>query len=475
MNAFDTVKRSAAAAIERYRMLENVSLAGVAVSGGADSVCLLLVLREFCKVAVVHVNHLLRAEESEADEAFVRSLAARFELPLYVKRVDVRALGGNTEETARGERYEFYRELIASQAVHCVATGHTRSDQSETVLFRVLRGAHLAGLSAIHPIAPGPVIRPLLNVSRTEVEDFVRDAGETWRDDSTNHDLAYDRNRIRHVLLPELAREWNPEIDRALSQLAALAFDEERYWAGWMAEHFREHFKIRGNIVLTSASNLIDQPVAVARRLVRKAIERVRGDLHAVEFAHVEAVIALARSREGSGRMQLPQVDVYRSFDWLRFGPIVGGDHLAERNQQTPCEVPGRASLPGSDVWLNLEVIENKDVSNAASGAVENARVKRYELDWDRVLGLGQQLVLRTWKPGDQYRPVGERLASKVKTMFQESRIPLWERGTWPIITVGTQIVWTRQFGPAAEVVATGDSRRVLRVSEDEGKRESWE
>ena len=246
-------------------MLDPAKRAGVAVSGGADSVCLALLLRKWSEIAIVHVNHLLRAEESELDEEFVRALAKRFAVPIHVKRVDVRALGGNLEEEARRVRYEFFHELIAAGAVDCVATGHTLSDQAETVLFRMMRGAHLAGLAGIHPVSPGPVIRPLLDISRADVEQYLRDAGEAWREDSSNRDLAYDRNRIRHILLPELKRDWNPEIERSLGQLATLAFDEERHWTDWIARHAHEHLDFRGNIVLARASKLTEQPVAVAR------------------------------------------------------------------------------------------------------------------------------------------------------------------------------------------------------------------
>jgi len=452
--------------ILRHRMFEGARRIGVAVSGGADSVCLLLILRDLgFDTAVLHVNHLLRAEESERDEAVVRELAARLDVPLHLHRLDVKALGGNLEEEARGVRYNFYRESIASRAVDCVATGHTLSDQAETVLFRMMRGAHLPGLAAIHPVAPGPVLRPLIDISRADVEQYLTERNEPWREDSSNVDLMFDRNRIRHTLMPELKRDWNPEIERALGQLATLAFDEERFWTEWISQYAANFLQIRGNIVLATASKLADQPIAIARRLVRRAIECVRGDLHAIDFAHVEAILDLARQREGDGRLQAPQVDVYRSFDWIRFAPLATGDRLAERNQETACIVPGIASLPVAQVTVDLQVIEKSDSSNGREAAVENAKVKEYELDWDRILELGDEVRLRTWKPGDQYRPA-EGSARKLKTMFQESRIPLWERGTWPILTVGSSIVWAREFGPAAEVAAREGSRRVLLVRE---------
>ena len=437
---------------------------GVAVSGGADSVCLFLLLRDIVDVAILHLNHSLRGEESDGDETFVRNLAARFDVPLHVKRVEVAALSGNLEEAARKTRYEFYHEIIAAGRIHCVATGHTLSDQAETVLFRMLRGAHLAGLAAIHPIAPGPIIRPLLEVSREEVEQFLRERQEPWRDDSSNRDLSLDRNRIRHTLLPALKRDWNPEIERSLGQLAALSFDEERFWADWIGQNAPHFLEFRGNIVLATASKLTEQPVAVARRLVRRAIEHVKGNLHSIDFAHVESILNLARRPEGDGRLQVPQVDVYRSFDWIRFAPLASGDQLEVRNQHCACTIPGRARLPLAHVVIDLEVIENRDGWHPPEGGAESARVKEYELDWDRVLELGSELRLRTWKPGDQYTRISAESSSKVKAMFQQWRVPLWDRGTWPMITVASKIIWSREFGPAVEVAAHRETRRVLIV-----------
>ena len=437
---------------------------GVAVSGGADSVCLLRILHQLVEVSVLHLNHNLRGEESQADEVFVRTLAERLNAPFHTRRVDVRALGGNLEEQARRARYDFFRETIAAGLVTSVATGHTQSDQAETVLFRLLRGSHLAGLSAIHPVAPGPIFRPLLDVSRTEVLQYLNAGNQSWREDSSNGDLSFDRNRIRHALVPQLKREWNPELERALSQMAALAFDEERFWTDWLAQHAHQYLEFRGNIVLASASKLAEQPAAVARRLVRHAIEHVKGNLHAIDFGHVEAILALARRKQGDGRVQPPQIDVYRSFDWVRFGMQSGDDQSEVRAQSATCTIPGETVLSLADVAVTLEVIDYKELDSPAEASGESARVKEYQLDWERVEELGGQLLLRTWKPGDQYVRAGAESPCKVKIMFQDGRIPLWERGTWPMITVASRIIWSRDFGPAADVAAHRESRRLLLI-----------
>lgn len=452
---------------------------GVALSGGADSVCLFHALRQELQlpVAILHVNHQLRGAESDADEEFVRELGRRAGgVPVHVLRADTAESGGNLEEEARRIRYAFYRDCIDSGKVSCVATGHTRRDQAETVLFRVLRGAHLAGLAAIRPVVAGPIVRPLLDVTRAEVEEYLRERGQPWREDSSNRELRFDRNRLRHGLLPELERDWNPELERNLAQLAALAQDDERFWTSYIEELVAGEgiLKIEGNIVLVRASKLVDDfPPAVSRRLVRRAIEAVRGDLHSIGYMHVEDILALARQAEGHGRLQVPGVDVMRSFEWLRLARREAkneeSNRLEARNEEVVCQIPGVARLEGAGVALELEVLEVIDltgVEGSRAGVVENARVELADLclDSDRVAALGEAVRLRTWRPGDQYRPVGEREALKVKALFQEHRIPLWERGRWPMITAGQQILWSKHFGPAAEFAAHAGTRRLLRV-----------
>ena len=161
---------------------------------------------------VAHLNHKLRGEASEEDERFVAGLAARHGVPFYREEAAAGIAGGNLEQNARRERLKFFSRLIGEGKANRIATGHTRDDQAETVLFRLLRGSGLTGLAGILPVTREGLIRPLLDVSRAEVEEFLRARGTAWREDCSNHDRRFARNRIRHDLLPRLAREWNPEI-----------------------------------------------------------------------------------------------------------------------------------------------------------------------------------------------------------------------------------------------------------------------
>jgi len=224
-----------------------------AVSGGADSVALLLALdaanrqpREGLGVllSAVHVHHNLRGEEADADVAFVTDLCARLDIPLHLLRVDVPAhierTGETLEEAARNLRYAAFHDLLASGETGAVLTAHTLDDQAETVLMKLLRGAWTDGLSGIHPVVnlerpkTGRIVRPLLGVRREQIEAYLRALDQPWREDSSNADTHHTRNRIRHELMPAL-RGYNPGIDQALANMAELAREEESRWQAELA------------------------------------------------------------------------------------------------------------------------------------------------------------------------------------------------------------------------------------------------
>jgi len=222
----------------------------IAVSGGADSVALLLTLhaanaakRDSLGVGLsaVHINHHLRGEESNADQQFVEDLCIGLDIPLHLHQADVptrvaksREDGDSEtiEEAARNARYDFFNNLLASGHTDAIVTAHTLDDQAETVLMKLLRGAWTEGLSAIHPVLTQPkgkILRPFLQTRRAEIETFLKSINHPWREDSTNTDTAFTRNKIRHELLPQL-RAYNPSLDQTLANLAELAREEESRW-----------------------------------------------------------------------------------------------------------------------------------------------------------------------------------------------------------------------------------------------------
>jgi tRNA(Ile)-lysidine synthase len=427
----------------------------VAVSGGADSVCLLYVLNELAPslgitLSVAHLNHKLRGAASDEDAEFVANLAENFRLPFHYKEVEVSAVAGNLEQAGRNARLEFFDSLIADR----IATGHTLSDQAETMLYRLLRGSGTAGLAGIFPVA-GSRIRPLIDCTRTEVREYLASFRIPWREDVTNSDTSYARNHIRHQILPALPAG----VETILARTSELAREEEAYWKDEIDRLAGKYLTWKAKALLINADDLSKLPVAVQRRLLRRAIREVKGDVREIDLFHIDALLRLAAQQEGHGRSQAPGIDVFRSFEWLRFAKP-RTESRSERDYRLDLAVPGKTLIPGQSLSIDVEVAENTEYGESYQGYNMNGDL----LDASR---LSNPLELRNWRPGDQFTRAGHS-SEKVKTLFQLSRIPIWDRQGWPVITSGDRIVWTRGFGVSAEYVPARDSIRILRIVEQQ-------
>ncbi len=417
-------------------------------------------------LSVIHINHLLRGEESEKDEQFVRRLAAEFDLPFLCERVDVGSLAAETnlEQTARDVRRSIFRRELDAGQLDRVAVAHTRSDQAETVLFRLLRGSYTTGLAGMRCSTEEGIVRPLLQVDRCQVEDYLKARGLAWREDRSNQDPQFARNRIRHQLMPMLVSEWNPQFPRLLAQHAVLAQEDEAYWKQQVERLAPQVFTRNGESLVGDVTQLQVQPAALRRRLIRWAFLHIRGDLRQIDFGHIDQALALIGGPSGHARIQVPGVDILRSFEWVRFVKPATGP--AERDFEIPLQIPGRCSLPFSVQILTLDVVP---MPHPPVPAPHPSHVTlETDLDWNRIrFAMGSELlILRNWRPGDTYQPVGNQREHKLKTLFHEGRVPLWERRHWPVVTVGGQIVWSRKFGPASHVAADALSGTILRISE---------
>src|SRR5438105_266555 len=234
--AVKKLAQSVLAYIRQEGLLKAGDRVGVAISGGTDSVALLRLLLELraelgIVLSVVHFNHNLRGSESDSDEDFVKQLAERHELEFFCERGDVeahaRSMQLSTEAAARQLRYRYFQRLLGENRLDHVATGHTLDDQAETVLLRIIRGAGTRGLAGIYPQlrvgrSPFSVIRPLLRTTRTELEAYLIEIGQEWREDSSNRDLRHARNRVRHEIMPRLEHSLNPAVRESLAEVAEI-------------------------------------------------------------------------------------------------------------------------------------------------------------------------------------------------------------------------------------------------------------
>lgn len=447
----------------------------VAVSGGADSVALLHLLLEIREqigivLSVAHFNHKLRGKDSDADEKFVRKLAAEHGLEFFVAQEDIAARAkrerGNLEEVARKARYGFFETLVREERVAKIAVAHTADDQAETVMAHILRGAGLAGLAGIHPQA-GAVFRPLLGVRREDLRKYLREKHQRWREDATNLDTKRMRARIRQKLMPLLKKNFQPLVVEHLCQLAELARDDEAYLDSQVSDWRKSLAQESPHEVRVALADLLAGPKALQARLLRQIVQRSKprgGQLSAI---HVAAVLELAAQKDSGKALHLPGgVEVRRDRDSMRFRATELAATGRTQRKSTPRQYSheidlhsGLAQLPlvPLSCRLSFRVIdwpaEGRETSE--TGAV---------LDRDR---LRLPLVVRNWRPGDAMRPFGHQKRHKLARLLNEKSVSRWEKESWPVLTSGGELAWVRGLPVSAELAAGAKTRRAVLITEE--------
>jgi tRNA(Ile)-lysidine synthase len=450
------VARSVARTIRRAGLAGPGDRIAVAVSGGADSVALSLLLNNLAPVlgatvvGLIHVNHGLRGADADEDEAFCRALAARLGLAFEVHRADVVSLARtrhlSIEAAARLARYDWFPAAAERLNANRVATGHTADDQAETVLLRLLRGSGARGVSGIR-LRRGMYVRPLLHCRRKALREWLQEIGEGWREDASNADTRVPRNRVRHEVMP-LVENLAPGAVTALARHAALAADDEAYLTR-IAEAMVAGATSGGNFARPqlSASVLTSQPPAIARRIIRVLAERVAPG-RALSFRHIEAVRRLAATDKPHSRLDLPGLFVEKAGSALRLteAPVL------TRNQSQPWMAwperllffPGSVDLP--EVGLTLEVRPATGAPAAVSKSLGSAAAPgpAWQVSIRAAAALAtSSLIVRNRRPGDRFQPLGAPGRRKLQDVLVDRKIPRTERDAVPIVTTVTgEILW---------------------------------
>ncbi|MEJ2110733.1 MAG: tRNA lysidine(34) synthetase TilS, partial [Acidobacteriota bacterium] len=326
-NKLKRLEAQALHTIRRDAMIDSGNRILVAVSGGPDSMALLLCLHRLapilhCDLAVAHLNHRIRGKEADGDEAFVRGIAGGLGLPYFSETIDVSeraaASGQNLEQVAREIRYKFLNRTARKAGAGKIAVGHNQNDQMETVLFRFLRGSGIEGLTAIHPVVEGYVIRPLLESTRDSILRYLRQNECGYREDASNSDMRHSRNRIRHELIPYLEKHFNPQLSRTVSREASLMREVWDYIHSQAQQIFKNSFRrVEGGIALAIPAIQAMHP-ALQREVLRCAIKQCIGHLKGIARDHIEAALSLCLHSQSGGRIHLPHNHAaIRQFDEL--------------------------------------------------------------------------------------------------------------------------------------------------------------
>lgn len=419
--------------IREYNLLEKKDKILIAYSGGLDSTGLLSLLLELRKewafrLFLGHFNHKLR-QSAEDDEDFVKQVAQKFSIPLFVDHKDVRNYAQskkiNLEEAGRELRYDFLKKTALEIGKAKIATAHTMTDQAETFLMRLMRGSGLRGLGSIFPVK-GEIIRPLIQIEREEIELFLKKKKMPFRIDETNFDRRFLRNRIRLELIPYIRENYEPQIVSQLGRTASIIREENVFLEKIGKEKARGAILRKNNQHLLDSKSLSSLPKALARRVVQEFISDLKGDLREISFEDVESVLNL---KEGKERPIKKDIVLRREqgLIFLKKKPHPKIRYEYSWNGKSPLEIRElKLRFMGKRIKRGKSPLRFDDNTTAF-------------LDLDK---LRFPLLVRSRQDGDRYRPLGAPGMKKLKEIMRAKRIPLTERERRPVFLSGGDIVW---------------------------------
>jgi tRNA(Ile)-lysidine synthase len=440
---------------EKHQALSHGNRILVAVSGGPDSVALLYLLHDLrdeldLTLEVAHLQHGIRGEEAREDARFVAALADQLNMPCHIKEIDLPQIKitsgkGSLEEMGREERYRFFAESAHRRELDAVATAHTVDDQAETFIMRLFRGAGRTGLGSMAPVrrldqrpdrGSGNVllIRPLLGATREEVMEFLEQRELAYRTDSSNADSFYLRNWIRLKLMPQVTERFGAGLAARLCAQAEVLREEEDY----LADLTRQQLDKVSQGKKLNRQAFLDTNKALQRRMIRLWIEQRRGHLRAIDFNHVEAALSLIAAGPPQGRLALPGGwELAREYGTITF----------ERNA---ADVKPQCYSYPLQAGRTLNIIEagitiDSELADTVEGKLpQNFNFMEAVFDADLLRG---NLLVRNFRNGDRFQPLGMSGHKKVKDLFIANRLPLRARAVLPLLVMDGEILWIPGYG----------------------------
>jgi tRNA(Ile)-lysidine synthase len=447
------------------------------VSGGPDSVAMLDILYQINKVQglgwrfhIAHLNHGLRGTQADQDEVFVRRLAKSYGIGFTSRKVQVEQLRaferGSLEEVARKVRHEFLKELGLKLGVQKISLAHTMDDQAETILHRIIRGTGLRGLKGMVPIrlisrsAELFLVRPLIEISRTEVQNYLAEHKLSYRLDASNQDLSFTRNRIRHALIPFIEKEFNPRFKTALVKLGQTSASFYILLKEIANEVF-ENMKMLGkeNEICVSADEFAKTPPAIQTLIVDKIVKTLLGKIPQLNFEHYLEILSLCSQPASDRVVMLPRgLQAKREAYLLK---IYRPEHPVQPPSfsQQLINVPGKTVINELSIQVEAEIIEGRPLG--LSQYIQSKDYNEEVIDIDKVM---PPLSIRLRRKGDVFSPLGSKGSCKLKKFFIDNKIPRGLRDRIPLITDKNKIIWVVGYRIGDGVKVTESTHRLLKL-----------
>ena len=448
----------------------------IGLSGGPDSVTLLNILLSFKKrynlsFFIAHFDHMLRGKESDEDVNFVKNLAQELGLPCEVKSCNLTKIARKEhltlEDAARKYRYKFFLETARKFNTNKIALGHNADDQVETVLMRFLRGSGLEGLMGIPPVR-GKIIRPLIECSREEIEEYCKENKIGYRVDSSNKEVVYFRNKIRLELLPLLSKGYNKNIKDTMLRLRSIISEVSAYLNQETELLFKEVARRESpETVIIDLEKFTSLPLALKRRIIRKSIEVVKGNLYSVSFRHNNEILKLTEYQLGEKEIYLPDnlraKKIYNKI--MIYKKRISKDQTEEI--PTPWEydilIPGETEIKSLGIKVEIIILDSADIKSSLYFTRKESKGKFLEfIDYNKVK---PPLKLRNRRRGDKFYPLKMKGLKKIKDFFIDNKIPKGCRDSIPILVDSEdKIIWIMGMRLDDRVKINSDTKKVLRV-----------
>jgi tRNA(Ile)-lysidine synthase len=451
------------------RVVSDSELILIALSGGPDSVALLhalIALRDrshgpSIRIAAAHFNHRIRGAEADRDEAFVRELCAQLGVELIVEQAAGLAAGSpNLEERARFARYAFLERTAERLGAAHIAIAHHADDQAETVLMRLLRGSGVLGLGAMAEAGPGRLIRPLLNLTRAEILDYLNEIGAGFVTDSSNQSTALARNFVRHELIPMLERDYSPGLRRRLAELASESRELNDFTLTLAAEECIGRMSAEGRFDLTGFNAL--HP-ALQSALIREFIRVGVGDLRRFERAHIEAIRGLFAGATPNGELNLPRGwRMRREYDSAVLEP--GHVRPEASDYRIVLPIGGEVEVAPAGMAFSSHIEAVRGASSASSGMSSVCNrwraANKMEAGFDAAK-IGSMSV-RNRRNGDRIALAGGKGTRKLQDVFIDNKIARTERDRWPIVLSDDEVAWVPGLTRGGLALVTLQTQKVL-------------
>lgn len=449
--------------LSKYHMLCSGDRVITALSGGPDSVFLIHALNKLKKnlnisLFAFHLNHGLRGEEADRDMEFCKNLCERLKIPIQTAKRDAasfaREKGLSVEEAGHHLRYSIYRDMLTFFKADKIATGHTFDDQAETVLMRLLSGAGKKGLAGIAPVREDCIIRPLIEVRKREILDFLERSGIEYKTDLTNLDESMMRNRIRKILIPLLKEKFNPQIEENLCRIATI-FQEELTYLDETSDSLLNRFaKINGNRGVLNIEETLSLSPFIAKYLIRRFISDFSGSLRDISWEHTNNLYELLENRSGSSVILPGGLKAEREYRFL----VVSRLNKEDESDVLP-EI--RLNIPG--------VTQSREWGVSIKGEIfeyvpQNIGDNPYSIYLDYDECRDREFILRARKEGDRFTPLGMKGSKKVKDFFIDQKVPRRLRENIPIVVCGNDILWVAFYRQSHICRINEKTKRVLNL-----------